>query len=151
MFIKYKARLALLCICALTTSTSAFADLIVENAWARATPPGSPMGAVYGKLVNTGSEPIKITVVETGVAKLAEFHQTVEVDGMMRMREVAPMIVPAEGVVVLEPGSKHIMLMGLRGALEEGKSFEIHLEDDKGHGIQAMVVVGGFGQMEQPR
>jgi copper(I)-binding protein len=48
-------------------------------------------------------------------------------DGVMRMRAVEAVEVPAHGQVALEPGGLHVMLIGLKAPLEEGGSFPLKL------------------------
>lgn len=47
--------------------------------------------------------------------------------GMMSMRPVSSIELPAGKTVKLEPGGYHIMLIGLVNPLEEGKSIEVTL------------------------
>jgi copper(I)-binding protein len=65
--------------------------------------------------------------VETPVADTAEIH-TVSMDGdVMRMRPVPEVPVPAGGEAVLRPGGYHVMLIGVRGPLEEGDTVPLTL------------------------
>lgn len=48
--------------------------------------------------------------------------------GMMEMRPVDRIVVPAGGEVVLEPGGLHVMLLDLAAPLEAGSSVELTLE-----------------------
>jgi copper(I)-binding protein len=51
-----------------------------------------------------------------------------EGDGMMGMREVEEIPVPAGETVALEPGGYHVMLIDLAAPLEVGTTFELTLE-----------------------
>lgn len=143
-------RLILLSMIACFGVLSAKADLELRDAWSRATPPGMPMGAVYGEFVNTGSDPIEVLSVRTELARGAEIHESVEIEGMMRMREVTPFIVGGGKTIALEPGGKHIMLMGLKSALVSGSKYSIVVETSLGEKSED-VIVGGFGQMSAPK
>ncbi len=126
-------------------------ELIIEAAWARATVPGMPMGAVYMRMINPAADPVQIDEIRTEVARQGEIHESIEIDGMMRMRHVNPFIVNAGDTEKLEPGGRHIMLMGLVNPLKEGARFKLNLVDTQGDSHQVDVIVGGFGQMEMPR
>lgn len=128
-----------------------FADLEVTEGWARATPPGMPMGAIYAKISNTGSSDIEIIGISTPVARAAEIHQSIEVEGMMRMREITPFIVSAGETVLLAPGGKHIMLMGLQEGLKQGDTFPLRLQLSNDQAVDVKVITGGFGQMSAPK
>lgn len=134
----------------LMISVPVMADLKVDDVWSRATPPGMPMGAVYGVIRNAGTDVVEIVGLETPVARAAEIHESVEIDGMMRMREIAPFEVQPGETIRLEPGGIHMMLMGLKSQLLSGQRFpvDIHLSD--GSSITVESQVGGFGQMAMP-
>lgn len=126
------------------------AEIQVSDAWSRATPPGMPMGAVYAEIQNRGGEDRTLVRIEAEQAKLAEIHESVEIDGMMRMREITPFIVPAGETVSLEPGGKHIMLMKLNSALKKGEKVRLRATFDDESQVAFEAVVGGFGQMSLP-
>lgn len=48
--------------------------------------------------------------------------------GMMTMREVASVMLPAGDSVVFEPGGYHLMFIGLTEPLEVGTTFDVELE-----------------------
>jgi len=134
----------------LVQMSAVWADLEVTNGWARATPPGMPMGAIYATVTNTGTIDLEISKVFTPVARLAEIHESIEIDGLMRMREITPFIVGAGESVNLQPGGKHIMLMGLKGGLKEGESFLLDIQLSDHRTVIATIITGGFGQMSMP-
>lgn len=129
---------------------SSFAEVELRDAWARATAPGMPMGAVYGEFANEGNAEVTLTAISTRSARMAEIHESVEIDGMMRMREITPFVIPAGKSVFLRPAGKHIMLMGLGEALVEGETLTINATFSDGSEISVDAVVGGFGQMSKP-
>jgi copper(I)-binding protein len=130
--------------------SAVWADLVVTSGWARATPPGMPMGAIYATVTNTGTVDLEISKVFAPVARLAEIHESVEIDGLMRMREITPFIVGAGESVNLQPGGKHIMLMGLKHGLKEGQTFLLNIRLSDHSTVSATIVTGGFGQMSMP-
>ncbi len=107
------------------------AEVTVEDAWARATPPGARTGAVYFTLNNDGPADALIGA-RTAVAERAELHTHVHADGMMRMEPVASIAVASEGSAVLKPHGDHLMLVGLRQALVAGETVAIELEFESG-------------------
>ncbi|MFT4799156.1 MAG: copper(I)-binding protein [Candidatus Azotimanducaceae bacterium] len=134
----------------LLQASAVLADLEVTDGWARATPPGMPMGAIYATLINTSEVDVEVTGLSTPVARMSEIHESLEIDGLMRMREITPFIVRAGESVNLQPGGKHVMLMGLKDALEVGQTFLLDIELSDGKVIIATIVTGGYGQMSMP-
>lgn len=133
-------------------ATSVYAaGLEVENAFARAVLPGAPMGAIYARLTNADDHALEIVRVYSEVAKISEIHESLEIDGMMRMRKVEPFLIPGSTYVDLKPGGKHVMLMMLQRQLKTGDSFIVVFVDSKGTEYKSEVLVGGFGQMTMPK
>lgn len=99
------------------------------DAWARPAAEGMPNGAVFGLLVNLSGEADTLVSATTPVATAVEFHQTTMGEGdVMQMRPVeGGFAVPSNNYLQLQPGSYHIMLIGLQQPLEAGSSFELTL------------------------
>ena len=117
--------------CALGASLAglpAFAgELAVTNAWSRSTPPGVTVGVAYFTLKNDTGKSDRLLKITTPVASKVQVHRTEVLDGMARMREVAVLHVDAGQTVEFAPNGMHLMLMGLKQPLAEGRSFEIEL------------------------
>lgn len=113
---------------ALLAASPALADtLAVTEAWARTTPPGAAMGAIYFRLHNGSGKSDRLLKLKTSVAASAEVHRTEIVEGMARMREVSVLHVAPGETLLFEPGGLHVMLMGLKGPLRAGQEFELEL------------------------
>lgn len=108
------------------------AQIQVEDPFARATPPGQGNSAAYAVIHNDGEEDRSIVAGESPAAETVELHTHSEEDGVMRMREVESIELPAAGQVALEPGGLHIMLIDLVEALEPGERIDITLILDDG-------------------
>ena len=116
----------------LTAWPSYAADLLkVVDPWARATVPGQNVGGVYMELV--AGENLRLTGVKTAASESAEVHQMKMEKGMMRMRPVPFLLLPAGKRVKLEPGGYHVMLFDLKNSLVAGQKLKIELivEDAK--------------------
>ena len=122
---------AILAVCLATGVASALAAqqpaavppptvLRVSEAWARASQPGRPMSAAYAVIENPGTTPIVLTGVTCDSIPVAQIHESYEENGMMRMRHVPELVVPAGGRVELRPGGYHVMLMQLPAPLAAG-------------------------------
>ena len=118
------------------------AALTADQVWARATPPGTEVGAVYMRLHNRGDTAVRLVEVRSEAAQRAEVHTVSETGGMMRMRAVegGPEI-PAGDSIELRPGGMHLMLMGLTQPLVDGERFAIALSFDDGQTLSLEVPV----------
>ena len=103
-------------------------DLIISDAWVRATPPGKMMTAGYASLENLSNEVITITGVSAVAAGHTSLHETRIERDRSTMRPVANLSIEAGERVSLKPGGLHIMLMKLSESLTDGQSIDICLE-----------------------
>ena len=113
----------------LALGTGAFAsDIMVMNAVApKSLTADAPTAAVYLMLMNHGSASDTITATATPVAAHAMMHQSLEENGVMKMREVGNFELKAGAMIAFAPGGYHIMLTGLKAPLKTGDSFPITL------------------------
>jgi periplasmic copper chaperone A len=117
----------------------------IENAWARATPGQAETGAAY--LTIESPTPDRLTGVSTPAAKTAELHTMTMEGGVMKMRPLAGIDLPAGQKVTLQPGAMHIMLLGLAHPLLPGQSFPLTLHFEKGGTREVTVAVAKVGAM----
>ena len=131
---------ALLIFFALTALCSA--DVVqVSDAYIRAVPPGQPNTGAFMLLENSGDKAVSVTGATSPIAKVAELHTHINEDGMMKMRQIPMIDVPAMGKTELKPGGLHIMLMGLTQALEPGTNVTITLKLSNGQDINVVAPV----------
>jgi len=101
----------------------------VDGVWARATVSGQSGSAAYFTIRNAGGEDKLLTVSSPGAD--ASLHSTTMDNGVMRMRPLEALDIPAKGTVELKPGGTHVMLMGLRQPLQAGAALELDLKFQK--------------------
>ena len=104
--------------------------LKIEHPWSRPTAPGVSVGVGYMVIVNAGKQDT-LVAASTPVAGRVELHQTRMDGGMMKMRRVEKVDVPAGTTVRLEPGGLHMMLVGLKQPLAEGARLPLVLRFEK--------------------
>ena len=115
---------------ALLVSFSSYAagnagDIEISGAWSRATAPGQDAAAV--DMTITSKQAATLVGVSSPVAKTAELHSMTTEGGMMRMREVQSIELPAGKPVNLKESGYHLMLNGLKAPLKEGESVPLTL------------------------
>jgi copper(I)-binding protein len=120
------------------------ASLVAHDAWVRAVPPGATATAGYLVLENGSDREYRLTSVEAdGIARV-EIHETSMQDGVMRMRPVDAIPVPAGSNVALSPGGQHLMLFA-DSLPREGDTVTLALRFDDGTAltVEAPVRRGG--------
>ena len=106
--------------------------LVVHDAYVRLVPPGSTTSAAYVVLENTGTTDRQLVRAECPVAGTVELHTHINDNGVMKMRAVSAIPVPAKGQAQLKPGGDHLMLIDLKEVLKEGDNVPITLYFDDG-------------------
>ena len=108
-------------------SLSSLADEMLHwrDAWVRSLPPGTAVTAAYGSLMNHGSDTVTIVNITSTTGTEAQMHDVIA-DGdqrkMMQLKSVD--IAPGESLA-FEPGGRHIMLLGITDAPEEGSDLAL--------------------------
>jgi periplasmic copper chaperone A len=103
---------------------------------------GMSMGAFYLTITNSGDEADRLLSVTTEVATTVEIHDVVMDGGVMQMMpQFDGVEIPAGGELVLEPGSYHVMLIGLTQSLLDGDSFEATLTFENAGDVTVTVPV----------
>lgn len=119
--------------------------IVVESAWARATPKGTEVGGGYLTIENRGDAPDRLT---GGTADFAtvEIHQTTSENGVSKMREVEDgLAIPAHGSVVFSPGGYHLMFTHLAHPLTKGGSVKATLDFEHAGPVEIEFKVMGIG------
>jgi len=130
-----------LCIAAALAALSmtAQADVSVKEAWARGTTPAQRVTGAFMEV--TSSEDAALVAVASPAAGVAEIHAMKMEDGVMKMRPLPRLELPAGKPVKLAPRGSHIMLMDLKGQLKPGDVLPLTLKvEGKGGKAQSVEV-----------
>ena len=103
----------------------AAAAVEISDAWARATVPGQSVGAAY--LTITSPRRLRLVAVKTAFAARVEIHSSHMEDGVMKMRRLDSLDIPARKPVVLAPMGTHLMLMDLKAPLKADDQVPLEL------------------------
>jgi periplasmic copper chaperone A len=85
-------------------------------------PPVASVLAGYAKLINNSDQPLHIDRVDGADFGSVEMHQMSMEGGMMQMRPLAALDLPAHGGVTLDGNGKHLMLMNPKHPFKAGDS-----------------------------
>lgn len=103
-------------------------DMMIVKPWARASAGMAHAGAAFMTIKNMSATDDEVIAAKSDIAKKTELHTHKMENGIMKMRQVPNIPVPAHGEAELKPGGYHIMFMGLKAPLKEGQHFALTLE-----------------------
>jgi copper(I)-binding protein len=121
---------------------SAHADMKIETPHSFETSEGVKVGAAFMLLTNTDKEADRLVAATSPVCGRVEIHEMADENGVMKMRQVSSLEIPAEASVELKPHSYHLMLMDLPSPLKAGSKFPLTLSFEKAGDVDVMVDVG---------
>ncbi|MGO9482464.1 MAG: copper chaperone PCu(A)C [Candidatus Kryptoniota bacterium] len=98
----------------------------VENVYVRVASRGMT-SAAYFTIVNSSEMPDTLYDVNADFTEMAMLHETVRNNGMVGMKEVDFVVVPARDSIDFKPGGFHIMLMDVKQDLKVGASVNFEL------------------------
>lgn len=110
---------------ALFHSAAHAANLTVSKAWVRAAVSGQQVSGAYMDL--RVKRAAKLVKIESAVADAVEIHRMTMNDGVMEMRELETIDLPANQTVRLHPGDYHLMLIDLKKPLKPGERVPLKL------------------------
>lgn len=114
---------------ALFFAAPAFAEIAVQDAYARSASPTAKTGAAFMMIHNDGGDADRLVSASSDAAVRVELHTHEEdANGVMKMIHVEEGFeLPADGDIMMKRGGKHVMLMGLTDSLEHGETISITL------------------------
>jgi len=97
------------------------APTYIDQAWIRLSPNKDRPSAGYF-VAHGGDSATRLRGVLTDYALKVEMHESVEENGVMTMKPINSVDIPAKGTVTFAPGGKHLMLWGVNDtAISRGK------------------------------
>ncbi|MBN2646941.1 MAG: copper chaperone PCu(A)C [Thiotrichales bacterium] len=100
----------------------------IENPFAREVPPMAPASASFMQLNNLSDQAIDLVQAYSDAAQTVELHTHTNDGGVMRMRKIEKISIPANGMTELKPGGLHIMLISPTKPIKVGETVEVELE-----------------------
>ncbi len=112
-----------------------WAQTVVKNAWVRGTVAQQKATGLFAQITSTSGG--KLVAGSSPMAGAVEIHEMAMADGVMQMRALAGLDLPAGKTVELKPGGYHVMLLDLKRQIKAGDTVPVTL-----------VVEGKDGQRE---
>ncbi len=97
----------------------------VFDVWVKTTVPGSAVSAAYMHIKS--ATPLKLVKAESAIADIAEIHDMKMNAGVMEMKAMDALDIPADKLVDLQPGGLHVMLMKLKKSINKGDKVPLTL------------------------
>lgn len=136
-------------------------DLVITQAWSRATPSGAKIAGGYLTIENKGAAPDRLLGGSGDIAGKVEVHEMAMNNGVMTMRPLDKGLTIEPGKTVkLAPGGFHLMIMDLKGPFKQGDKVPLTLEFEKAgkvalsldvHGVGAQAPEGHAGHMDMKK
>ena len=121
-------------------------DLVISQAWSRATPNGAKIGAGYLTIENKGTAADKLVGVSGDVSPRIEVHEMSMNNGVMKMRPVdGGLTIDPGKTVKLAPSGYHLMIMDLKSQLKQGDKLPLTLQFEKAGKVAVTLDVQGVG------
>ena len=121
-------------------------DLVISQAWSRATPSGAKIAGGYLTIENKGAAPDRLVGGGGDVAGRVEIHEMAMDNGVMKMRPLDKGLAIEPGKTVkFAPGGYHLMLMDIKQPLKQGDKVPVTLEFEKAGKVTVSLDVQGVG------
>jgi len=123
-------------------ATPALAQIEIENAWTRATPPGEETAAGYLTIRNKSSSPDHLIRAASPLAARVQMHVHLHDGDVMRMRQVQGYDIPARGSLELTPGVAHLMFVDIKRPFKQGEQIPVTLRFERAGEMKVELRVG---------
>ena len=121
-----KTQLAMAILFSLSATATIAADVEIKDAWVRGTVTGQQATGAFLEI--TSKAGAVLVGASSPAAAVTEIHEMKMDGGVMKMRPVARLELPAGQTVHLAPGGYHVMLMKLKQPLKKGESIPLTLQ-----------------------
>jgi copper(I)-binding protein len=121
-------------------------DLVISQAWSRATPNGAKIGSGYFTIENKGTAADKLIGISGDISGKIELHEMSMNNGVMKMRAVdGGLAIDPGKTVKLAPGGYHLMIMDLKNPLKQGDKLPLTLSFERAGKVAVTLDVQGVG------
>ncbi len=125
-------------------------DGLVVDGWARATASKARNGAAYLSIKGNGATTDRLLSTRSVGARRVALHAHKMDGGVMKMRPVDSLEIPATGGVEMRPGQLHLMLMGLKAPLRKGSTLPLTVTFEKAGTMTLEIKILGMGAKGMP-
>ncbi|MEG3179543.1 copper chaperone PCu(A)C [Sphingomonas sp. LT1P40] len=120
------------------------AELSADEAWVRLPAVQGRPGAAYFNVKGGGSA-TSLLAVSTAAAIRTELHEMKHEGGMMTMKPLKDVAIPAGQTVKFAPGGKHVMLFDIAPTVRAGTTVPLRLAFADGRTVEVTAAVKAAG------
>ena len=120
--------------------------LLVENAYIRATIPGTSNSSAYMKINNKGENVVSLLSASSDISSRIEIHQHTMEGGMMRMRKLNSIDINPKEHVKLQPSGLHLMVFDVKNPLKPKQRVEVTLNFSNNESVTMHIPVYSMAQ-----
>ena len=134
-----RTQLAMAILLGVSATSALAADVEVKDAWVRGTVTGQKATGAFLEI--TSKSGATLVGAASPVAGVSEIHEMKMDGGIMKMRAVERLQLPAGKPVQLAPGGYHVMLLNLKQPLKRGDSVALTLQvETPGKKVEAVQI-----------
>lgn len=104
----------------------------ITGGYVRAVPASQQISAAFMQIDNQDLSAHEVITATSSFAKTVELHTHTHDNGMMKMRQIPKIELPAGGSALLQPGGLHIMLIGLTKPLVPDAEVDLRVSFEDG-------------------
>jgi periplasmic copper chaperone A len=121
-------------------------DLVITQAWSRATPGGATIAGGYLTIENKGKAADRLIGGSADISDKVQLHEMSMNAGVMTMRQLDKGLAIEPGKTVkLAPGGYHLMMLDIKSPLKQGDKVPVTLEFEKAGKVKLSLDVQGVG------
>lgn len=126
----------------------------IKDGFVREVPPNQTISAAFMTIQNNDMSDHKVVSASSPAAKIVELHTHTHESGMMKMRQIPQIDLPAGADAMLKPGGLHIMLIDLTAPLASDKPVPVTIKFEDGSEktmelpVKSVKAMGNMGQMK---
>ena len=132
----------------LGSAAASQAQVTIKEPWVRSTVPGQSATGAFMQL--TARQDTKLIAVRSPVAGIVEVHEMLVDKGIMIMRSVDKLLLPAGKTVELRSGGYHVMMMDLKRQIKTGDEVPLTIEFESSQGQRVTVDVKAVARLVKP-
>lgn len=129
---------------ALATACHKAPELSVDQAWVQLSPVRDNPSVAYFT-VHGGPTDNALIQVSSPVAIKSEMHESMSQDGVMSMKPLQSVAIPAKSEVKFAPGGRHVMLWYVNPGITPGKTMTLVFTFSNGEGIEVQAPTKAIG------
>jgi copper(I)-binding protein len=119
--------------------------IFMSRAWTRQSPPGASAGTAYLRIKNNGDKIDRLIGGIVDYAERIEIHQMSMDDGVATMRKLDGIEIGSGETLVFEPGSYHLMIIGMDDGPVAGDTIKMSLGFEDAGLVHILMPVAPIG------